>query len=217
MKMTELTCRLEKLYASAVYDALRAMGHDNCVLPSGINALISGQKLAGEIYTIDGHFELGQDENETLVQWATVLSKAPAGKVLICQPNTYEVALMGELSSEVLKKKGVRGYIADGASRDVSFLLENEFPTFCRFNTPKDIVGRWVAKSMGEPIDIGGVAIASGDYVLADIDGVVIIPRSMAEEAITATETKANTETDMRAALMDGMDPVDAFKKFGVF
>jgi 4-hydroxy-4-methyl-2-oxoglutarate aldolase len=95
--------------------------------------------------------------------------------------------------------------------------LENEFPTFCRFNTPKDIVGRWVAKSMGEPIDIGGVAITSGDYVLADLDGVVIIPRSMAEEAITATETKANTETDMRAALMDGMDPVDAFKKFGVF
>ena len=215
--MDNLTSRLEQLYASAVYDALRAVGHDNCVLPPGITALIPGQKLAGEIFTIDGHFEVGQDDNETLIQWATVLSKAPADKVLICQPNTYEVALMGELSSEVLKKKGVRGYIADGAARDVSFLLENEFPTFCRFNTPKDIVGRWIAKSMGEPIDIGGVRIASGDYVLADIDGVVIIPQSMAEEVITATETKAGTETEMRAALMAGMDPVDAFKKFGVF
>ena len=193
------------------------MGHDNCVLPSGITALIPGQKLAGQIFTIDGHYEVGQDDNETLVQWATVLSKAPVDKVLICQPNTYEVALMGELSSEVLKKKGVRGYIVDGAARDVSFLLENEFPTYCRFNTPKDIVGRWIAKSMGEPIDIGGVRIASGDYALADIDGVVIIPQSMAEEAITATETKAGTETEMRAALMAGMDPVDAFKKFGVF
>ena len=215
--MDNLTSRLEKLYASAVYDALRAMGHDNCVLPSGITALIPGQKLAGQIFTIDGHYEVGQDDNETLIQWATVLSKAPADKVLICQPNTYEVALMGELSSEVLKKKGVRGYIVDGAARDVSFLLENEFPTYCRFNTPKVIVGRWIAKSMGEPIDIGGVRIASGDYALADIDGVVIIPQSMAEEAITATETKAGTETEMRAALMAGMDPVDAFKKFGVF
>ena len=215
--MDNLTSRLEQLYASAVYDALRAMGHDNCVLPSGITALIPGQKLAGQIFTIDGHYEVGQDDNETLIQWATVLSKAPADKVLICQPNTYEVALMGELSSEVLKKKGVRGYIVDGAARDVSFLLENEFPTYCRFNTPKDIVGRWIAKSMGEPIDIGGVRIASGDYALADIDGVVIIPQSMAEEAITATETKAGTETEMRAALMAGMDPVDAFKKFGVF
>ncbi len=215
--MDNLTTRLEQLYASAVYDALRAMRHDNCVLPPGITSLIPGQKLAGEIFTIDGHFEVGQDENETLLQWATVLSKAPPGKVLICQPNTYEIALMGELSSEVLKNKGVRGYIADGGARDVSFILENEFPTFCCFNTPKDIVGRWTAKSMGEPIGIGGVSIASGDYVLADIDGIVIIPRSMAEEAVTATETKANTETEMRAALMAGMDPVDAFKKFGVF
>lgn len=217
LKMNSLTTRLEQLYASAVYDALRSMGQDNCVLPPGISALIPGQKLAGEIFTIDGHFEVGQDANKTLLEWSTVLSKAPSGKVLICQPNTHEVALMGELSSEVLKRKGVLGYIVDGASRDVSFLLENEFPTFCRFNTPKDIVGRWVAKSMGEPIEIGGVRIVSGDYVLADIDGAVIIPRSLAEEAITATEVKASTETEMRSALMDGMDPVDAYKKYGVF
>ena len=217
LKMNSLTTRLEQLYASAVYDALRSMGQDNCVLPPGISALIPGQKLAGEIFTIEGHFEVGQDANKTLLEWSTVLSKAPSGKVIICQPNTHEVALMGELSSEVLKRKGVLGYIVDGASRDVSFLLENEFPTFCRFNTPKDIVGRWVAKSMGEPIEIGGVRIVSGDYVLADIDGAVIIPRSLAEEAITATEVKASTETEMRSALMDGMDPVDAYQKYGVF
>ena len=215
--MQSLTTRLEQLYASAVYDTLRAMGHDNCVLPSGISALIPGQKLVGEVFTIDGHYDVGQDASKTLLEWSRVLSKAPSGKVLICQPNTHEVALMGELSSEVLTKKGVLGYIVDGASRDVSFLLENEFPTFCRFNTPKDIVGRWVAKNMGEPIEIGGVKIVSGDYVIADIDGVVIIPRSMAEEAITATELKASTETEMRAALMDGMDPVVAYNKYGVF
>jgi len=215
--MQSLTTRLEQLYASAVYDTLRAMGHDNCVLPSGISALIPGQKLVGEVFTIDGHYEVGQNASKTLLEWSRVLSIAPSGKVLICQPNTHEVALMGELSSEVLKKKGVLGYIVDGASRDVSFLLENEFPTFCRFNTPKDIVGRWVAKNMGEPIEIGGVKIVSGDYVIADIDGVVIIPRSMAEEVITATELKASTETEMRAALMDGMDPVDAYNKYGVF
>ena len=52
--MQSLTTRLEQLYASAVYDTLRAMGHDNCVLPSGISALIPGQKLVGEVFTIDG-------------------------------------------------------------------------------------------------------------------------------------------------------------------
>ena len=65
--MNSLTTRLEQLYASAVYDALRSMGQDNCVLPPGISALIPGQKLAGEIFTIDGHFEVGQDANKTLL------------------------------------------------------------------------------------------------------------------------------------------------------
>ena len=55
------------------------------------------------------------------------------------------------------------------------------------------------------------------DYVLADQDGVVIIPRDLAAEVIGATETKASTETRMRDAIISGMDAVVAYKKFGVF
>jgi len=213
----ELTARLEKLYAGAVYDVLNEMGHADCVLPPGIVALKPGQRLAGEIYTINGHYETGMDREHTLLQWATVLSKAPGGKVLVCQPNTYEIALMGELSAETLKHKGVRGYVVDGACRDVDFILQMDFPVYCRFATPKDIVGRWVAASMGEPIEIGGIAIASGDFLLADRDGVVIVPAAMAEEAVSRTEQVAATESEMREAILGGMDPVDAYRKFGTF
>ena len=213
----DLTERLEKLYASAVYDVMNAMGHANCVLPHGINALDPSHRLAGEVETMNGDYGEGKDEGETLLAWATVLSKAPSGKVLMCQPNTYEVALMGELSAETLNYRGVRGYIVDGGCRDVPFLLQNDFPVFCRFNTPKDICRRWVAESMGEPIDIGGVTISSGDYVLADIDGVVIIPKDMVAEVVARTEAVASTETAMRDAILGGMDPVDAYKKFDTF
>jgi regulator of RNase E activity RraA len=70
---------------------------------------------------------------------------------------------------------------------------------------------------MGEPIDIGGVTINSGDYVLADIDGVVIIPQDIAEAVVAETEAVASTETAMRDAILGGMDPVDAYKKFDTF
>jgi regulator of RNase E activity RraA len=213
----DLTPRLEKLYASAVYDVLNEMGHPDCVLPPGIVALKDGQRLCGEVYTMNGKYEPGMDKHETLLGWATVLSKAPGGKVLICQPNTQEVALMGELSAATLESRGVRGYIADGACRDVDFIVETDFPVFCRFNTPKDIAGCWIAESMGEPIVIGGVAIASGDYVLADRDGVVIIPQALAQEAVGKVEAMAATETEMRDAILGGMDPVDAYHKFGTF
>ena len=212
-----LTERLEKLYASAVYDVLNELGHPDCVLPPGIVSLKDGDRLAGEIYTMNGKYQLGMDRHETLLGWATVLSKAPAGKVLVCQPNTLEIALMGELSAETLKHRGVRGYIADGACRDTDFILKMDFPVFCRFNTPKDIVGRWIADSMGEPIDIGGITINSGDYVLADRDGVVIVPAALAEDVVRRTEQVAATETSMRDAIMGGMDPVDAYNKFGTF
>ena len=213
----DLTARLEKLYAGAVYDVLNAMGHRNCALPPGILPLIEGQRLAGEIHTINGEYREGRDKDETLLGWATVLSKAPGGKVLVCQPNTYEVALMGELSSEALRHKGVRGYVVDGGCRDIDFLIENKFPVYCRFATPMDIAGCWMAESMGEPIEIGGIAIASGDYLVADRDGIVILPQAMAEEAVRRTEELAETETAMREAIMGGMDAVEAYHKFGTF
>lgn len=212
-----LTDRLSRLYTSAVHDVLHGRGFSNCVLPPGLAAVNPTHVLAGEVYTIDGHYEEGQPTSATLRGWAEALSKAPAGKVIVCQPNTMEVALMGELSAATLAKKGVRGYIADGGTRDVALLAEMDFPVFSRFATPKDIAGRWRAESMGEPIRIGTVEIHSGDYVLADRDGVVILPQAIAEAVITETEAKAETENEMRAALLAGMDPLDAYDKFGTF
>ena len=213
----DLTERLEKLYAGAVYDALRAMGHDDCVLPPTIRALDPKHKLAGEIWTIDGHYEEGQGAQETLVNWATVLSKAPAGKVLVCQPNTEVVALMGELSAGCLKTKGVRGYVVDGGCRDVELVLGLDWPVFCRFCTPKDIVDRWTTREMGGRVTIGGVTVSTGDYILADLDGAIVIPRATAEEAVRRTEEVAATESDMRKAILAGMDPLAALDKFGKF
>ena len=213
----DLTERLEKLYAGAVYDALRAMGHDDCVLPPAIRALNPKHKLAGEVWTIDGHYEEGQGAQETLVSWATVLSKAPSGKVLVCQPNTDAVALMGELSAACLKTKGVRGYVVDGGCRDIELVLELDWPVHCRFCTPKDIVDRWTTREMGGAVTIGGVKVTTGDYILADLDGAVVIPRAMAEEAVRRTEEVAATESEMRKAILAGMDPLAALEKFGKF
>lgn len=209
--------RLEKLYTGAVHDVLRAMGHGNCVLPHEIKALDATKKLAGEVYTVSGHIDQTREAHDTLVQWTGLLSEAPPGKVLMCQPNTRMVALMGELSAETLHHKGVLGYVVDGGCRDTEFILKIGFPVFCSFNTPSDIVGRWVPDRFGEPITIGSVTIRSGDYVLGDRDGVVIIPGKLAEEVIAKTEEVVGTENKVRTAILGGMDPQQAYLKFGKF
>ena len=213
----DLAARLMKCYAAAVHDVLRGMSAGPCVLPSSIKPLDPARKLTGEIYTVSGHIDLTRDPHDTLVQWTGLLSKAPPGKVLVCQPNTHEIALMGELSSETLHHKGVLGYVVDGGCRDTDFILELGFPVFCSFTTPKDIVGKWVPDRFGEPITIGDVTLSSGDFLIGDRDGVVVIPGAIAEEVVAKTEAVMQTENAVRTAILAGMDPQEAYLKFGKF
>jgi len=215
--MASLTERLAQCYTGAVHDVLRMMGHDNIVLPSTIKAIAPGTKLAGPAWTVSGHIDRTKSRDETLLGWCTLLAKAPAGHVVVCQPNNHEIALMGELSAQTLQARGVLGYVVDGGSRDTDLVLAQGFPVFCAFLTPADIVERWIPDRYGEPITIGSVTIATGDYLLGDRDGVVIVPRAIAEEAVAKTEEVVATESDMRRALTGGMDPVAAYEKYGKF
>jgi regulator of RNase E activity RraA len=215
--MDELTERLGRLYTGAVHDVLRAMGHERCVLPPAIRPLDPARKLAGRVWTVSGHIDRTKSAHETLLGWTTLLSKAPAGHVVVCQPNNHEVALMGELSSETLKDKGVLGYVVDGGCRDTDFILQQGFPVFHSFFTPSDIAGRWIPDRYAEPVTIGEVTLSTGDWILGDRDGVVVLPAALAQEAVRRTEEVALVENKVRDAIRGGMDPVDAYLKFGKF
>ena len=215
--MRTLTDRLLACYTGAVHDVLRMMGHERIVLPPEIKPIDPTRKLAGPVWTVSGHTDRSKTRHETLLGWCTLLSKAPSGHVIVCQPHNREVALMGELSAQTLAAKGVLGYVVDGGSRDTDLVLEQGFPVWCSFLTPSDIVERWIPDAYGAPIDIGGVTIATGDWLLADRDGVVIVPKAIAEEAVRRTEEVMSTESDMRRALVDGMDPVEAYNTYGKF
>ncbi len=215
--MASLTERLLTVYTGAVHDVLRGMGHERIALPSAIKPLDPTLKLAGPAWTVSGHIDRTKTRDDTLLGWCTLLARAPAGHVIVCQPHNHEVALMGELSAQTLQARGVLGYVVDGGSRDTELVLGQRFPVFCSFLTPSDIVARWIPDAYGEPVDLGGVTIATGDYILGDRDGVVAIPQALAEEVVTKTEEVVSTEGEMRKALIAGMDPVAAYHRYGKF
>jgi 4-hydroxy-4-methyl-2-oxoglutarate aldolase len=212
-----LTARLARCYTGAVHDVLREMGHENIVLPAAIKPLAPEMRLAGPAWTVAGHIDRTNSRHETLLAWCTLLSRAPKGHVIVCQPNNHEVALMGELSAQTLQARGVLGFVVDGGSRDTELVVAQGFTVFCAFLTPADIVARWVPDRFGEAVTIGAVTIATGDYVLGDRDGVVAIPRAIAHEVVAKTEEVVATESEMRRALIAGMDPVEAYNKYGKF
>ena len=215
--MNDFVNRLSKCYTGVVHDIMRDMGFKNFTLPPNIKPSKDKYVIAGEIFTIEGEVDKFLDHHESLLAWTGFLSKAPKNKVIICQPNNNEVALMGELSAETLQSKGVKGYIVDGGSRDMDFILSIDFPVWSKFYTPRDVVAYWKPTKFEEKIKIGDVEIFNNDYALADIDGVVIVPKKHIEEILVKSEELINTENLLRKAIREGMDPQKAYIKFKAF
>jgi len=91
------------------------------------------------------------------------------------------------------------------------------FQTWCRGFTPRDIVGHWLPRATGVPIRIGEVTLYPGDYLVADRDGAVCLPRAQAEEIAGKAEAAIATENKVRTAILGGMDPQQAYLAHGKF
>ena len=107
--------------------------------------------------------------------------------------------------------------MVDGGNQTTDFVRRLKWPVFCRYLTPADVVGYWVADGLGEPVMIGTVEITTGDYILGDVDGVLVIPAAIAEDVIARTEAVMGDENELRKDILDGMDPQEAYMKYRLF
>ncbi len=213
----DISDRLAACYTGVLHDVMRSAGLRDFTLPPELHPLFPERSLAGPAFTIEGKVVPRSDAHETLLAWTKLLSVAPAGTIWVSQPNDRIVAHMGELSAETLKNKGLRGCVVDGLIRDVNFILAIGFQTWSRGSTPRDIVGYWLPAATDTVIRIGDVAIAPGDYLVGDRDGLVRVPKLLAEDVATKAEAAMARESKVRRAILDGTDPQDAYLKYGKF
>jgi regulator of RNase E activity RraA len=146
-----------------------------------------------------------------------MLGAVPADSVLVLATNDNVAAHFGELSAEWFRARRVRGAVIDGGTRDAAALARLRFPTFARYRSPQDSVPRWRVSDWGQPLTIGGVRVALGDVIVADLDGVVVVPRRVAHEVVTRCEKLVATENAVRKAVKRGTIPLVAYEKFGKF
>ncbi|MCA0271335.1 MAG: RraA family protein [Proteobacteria bacterium] len=209
--------RAQSCYTSVLHDVMRAMGLRDFTLPPRIRPLNPEGVLTGPAFTIEGRIVEGADAHQTLLEWTGLLSKCPAGHVWVAQPNNQIVAQMGELSAETLHMKGVLGVVTDGALRDTNFILKLGMPCWGTHYTPRDVVGLWLPTAIGEMIRIDGVTVNPGDWVHGDRDGMVVIPAAHLDEVIEKGVAAMATESKVRRAILDGVDPQEAYLKYGKF
>jgi 4-hydroxy-4-methyl-2-oxoglutarate aldolase len=209
--------RFARVYTAAVADALDQRGLHRQTLPPEIRPLAPGLKVVGEAYTVEGGpFEI-EDYDGAIRRVLNMLGEVPAGHVVVYACKHDLSAHLGELSVTSLKARGVAGAVLDGGCRDVRAVLDEGFPVFTRFVTPEDSTWRWKLRSTQLPVTIGNVQIEPGDWILGDDDGVVVVPAGVAEEVLAEAEAKVATEDEIRAAVRDGMLPLDAYERYGTF
>jgi regulator of RNase E activity RraA len=130
------------------------------------------------------------------------------------------VCFFGELIAIGMKERGCVGALVDGGVRDVGWLKDLEFPVFARYRTPVQSIGRWKVTGSGTPVSMPGatsgrVAIAPGDFILADDDGAIAIPAAVVEETLERAEAIGAKEKEIRADIAAGLSLADALAKYG--
>jgi 4-hydroxy-4-methyl-2-oxoglutarate aldolase len=208
--------RLRALYPAVLADCLDRMGLRDQVMAPHIRPLYPTASLAGFASTVhcvdvDAPPTDPDDYYKGELQAVDALS---AGDVMVV--STCKSSYWGVLLATASRYRGAVGIVADAYTRDTDRLIEMEFPTFVAGISAYDSLGRIDVDQVGVPIECGGVTVNPDDLVLADFDGVVVVPSKVAEEAISRAEEKVSGENLVRDKLAEGMPVWEAFRTYGV-
>ncbi len=176
------------------------LGHflDEGFLSWEIQPLFRPVKLAGQALTVSSP----PTDNSILSE---ALEKASPGDVLmIDRQGDRRHAPWGGILSLVAQQKGLAGVVVDGAATDWREITELQFPVFCRNLSALTTRKQGLGGTVGEPITCDGVTVNSGDVVLADEDGVVIIPQEQAVEVLHIARQKEARAQRMQTLLKQG-------------
>jgi len=201
-------------------DEMDLQGH---VMDPSIRPLFPAMKIAGEAVTALA-VKYEQFTKKEFIDWARVmlefLNTGGSFKVYIVHSEgSNSIATWGEIMSKTARSKGSRGAITDGAVRDTPRILNlhPRFQIFARNITPLDAKGRLEYIEYNIPITCGGVEVTPGDLVLADHDGIVVLPREKVGKIITNCEKRYAIETKVGNMVKRKMSVFDAVDKYKIF
>lgn len=211
-----LVDRLAGLYSAVVSDTLDRLGIRGNTMASRIRPLYAQARVAGLAATVhcvevDAPPADREDWYKGELEAVDALEPGDVMVVSTC-PGCY----WGELLATASRFRGARGIVADAYTRDTLALIEMAFPTFVAGINPQDSLGRIDVDAIGIPVECGGVTVHPGDLVLADHDGVVVVPSAVAEQVVTLAEEKVLGEKLVREKLAEGMPVLEAFRTYGV-
>jgi len=182
---------LTQVSTSNVSDAMHRKGEMHGLRPVSLT-----KKFFGKAFTVRAY---PGDWSKTVQS----IDAAEKGDVIVIDAHESRVALWGELATRSALSKGIAGLVIDGGVRDISEIRRMDFAVFARCISP----AAGEPKGMGElgvPIKCGGLEVEHGDYVLADEDGVVVLPKKRAYEIAKRALYVREKEDRVKKEIEDG-------------
>lgn len=213
----EMVTRFEKCYTAALHDVLAKMGHEEQWLGPDITSRTKELKrdvVAGFAFTVQWVKDPEPDERDR-----------PASKMLanyfknavLCVDTGGDTrsGYLGELNTNAFRLKGVRASVIDGGAKDSGFVKLMDYPVFCKFTSPIDAYTNNRLRGWQLPIFINNVRIEPMDVIVGDSDGVMVVPKAIAEQVLTEVEARKVEEDETRRLILEGMSAEEAAIKMG--
>ncbi|WP_448659115.1 RraA family protein [Sphingomonas sp. CJ99] len=216
----DLRSRYARLYGGAIYDVLDELGYPNQVLATDLAPIEPGSVVIGPAFTIQGVSDpLGDEElSQRRIRLFSEM-RYPCVDVRDCGFDV-RVAHYGEMNATLGVKHGAVGAIVDGGVRDVRLIREMGFPVYARYRSPVEAKKRWSYYRWQVPITLRGamsatVTVHPGDFMFADQDGVLVIPRALTVQVLEAAERLARVENSARSEFTENPDTEAVYRKYG--
>lgn len=200
--------------AASVSDAIEQMLHEKHYMSHRMQAIFP-TKFAGVALTV----KLAKQENtdpNALSGMLKAIDDGGEGSVYVMTvEDGADIAGMGGLMGTAMAARGYAGAIVDGGVRDLPQLKRIQFPVYALGPVPSTSVGHYRFAGSNVPIQCDGVTVNPGDIIVADLDGVVVVPKEKAPEILIKAQQLDNSEHSMYPFIEKYHSIVEAVKKFG--
>jgi regulator of RNase E activity RraA len=213
---TTLPMMRESLYSAVVCDALDALGYSNQSPRVPLRPYTTDKLLVGRCKTTLWVTMYHVDPRPYELELKAVDACRPDDVLIAAAGGSMHSGVWGELLSTAAGNAGCVGAIVDGGVRDVAKMRAMGFAVFARGTCVYDSQNRQRVVDMDVSVEIDGVKFNPGDLVFADEDGVVVVPQSVENEAITNAWKKVHAENVTRDAIRNGMKATAAYEKYGI-
>jgi regulator of RNase E activity RraA len=203
--------RFERMATTNVSDALDKVGVRGAVI--GVRPMFDCPKVVGRAVTIK-ITAAGMIKSKHHLGVRAIDSAVAGDVIVIDNRGDLHNNCWGEILSMGAKMKGVQGVVVDGAARDIDACRDFGFPVYARGTVPLTARGRIMEESFNEVVRIGDVQVRPGDVVMADVNGVVVVPVEKLDEVLAAAEEILKKEEAMIDELRRGVPILEVDQKY---